>query len=377
MTFGRGALIAGALGAAALAVELRLSRSTRPISDAWQHVPVAPRGSTKLGISFRPRQAEAFDLQPAVVLDDLLTRPFHVIRLGVYWDRVEPRPGVWDFGEVDRQLDAAERAGKEILLGVGALKTFGYPEYFVPAHRLSRPLPEGRLVTPNEHRDLLAAACEQVERVVERYRGRPAVTAWQVEHEAVDPLGFEHSWRLDAAFVEAEVVAVKRADSTRPVLLNGYLAGGWLEGVAQRWRTRDQGDSLDLARGLADWMGVDSYPRHALAGLGPWTLYADGGSWERWRRGRLLRPGQRLVVTEGQAEPWEALTVPPNAAGRVPASCPPERLIGNYNRWVGWAQRSGAPLEAYLFWGAEYWLLRARSGDPGYLAAFERVLAES
>ena len=35
------------------------------------------------------------------------------------------------------------------------------------------------------------------------------------------------------------------------------------------------------------------------------------------------------------------------------------------------------PLYAYLFWGAEYWMLRMQSGDPGYLQAFERILAKA
>jgi hypothetical protein len=34
-------------------------------------------------------------------------------------------------------------------------------------------------------------------------------------------------------------------------------------------------------------------------------------------------------------------------------------------------------MQAYLFWGAEYWLLRERQGDGRYLAAFGRVLAEA
>jgi hypothetical protein len=35
----------------------------------------------------------------------------------------------------------------------------------------------------------------------------------------------------------------------------------------------------------------------------------------------------------------------------------------------------GPALEAYLFWGAEYWVLRQQQGDPRYLQAFARVLA--
>jgi hypothetical protein len=55
-------------------------------------------------------------------------------------------------------------------------------------------------------------------------------------------------------------------------------------------------------------------------------------------------------------------------------SCPPERVIGNYNRWMKWARQAAFPLDAYLFWGAEYWVLRDASGDPQYLRAFDRIL---
>jgi hypothetical protein len=80
------------------------------------------------------------------------------------------------------------------------------------------------------------------------------------------------------------------------------------------------------------------------------------------------------MVSEGQAEPWEAVTTPPNPRGRSPYSCRPEDLIENYNRWMRWSRAGGVVLDAYLFWGAEYWILRQRSGDPSYLRAFERVL---
>ena len=36
-----------------------MRRAARPLADHWQRVPVQPRGSTQLGISFRPLQAAA------------------------------------------------------------------------------------------------------------------------------------------------------------------------------------------------------------------------------------------------------------------------------------------------------------------------------
>ena len=111
--------------------------------DEWQRIAVRPRDSALLGISFRPRQVEAFGLEGPATLDSLLEYPFELLRLGAYWDRIEPAAGDFDTQELDWQLAAAERAGKRVILSVGPIKNFGYPEYYVPKHQLERPLREG------------------------------------------------------------------------------------------------------------------------------------------------------------------------------------------------------------------------------------------
>jgi len=357
--------------------EVRVARAMRPLTDRWQRTPVAPRGATLLGLSFRPLQAEALGLDAHATLQKLLACPFQVVRLGAYWSRIEPAPGQFCPDELDRQLDAAERAGKQIILNVGAVKAFGYPEFFVPAHQLRQPLREGTLVQPDGQRPLLAAATAFVTRIVERYRDRRAIVAWQVEHEAVDPLGMEHSWRLAAAFVQQEVAAVRAADPTRPIMLNGFLPTSWPVRVQQWWRTRDQGDSLSVAQRLADIVGIDYYPRHALVTLGGRTVYLDGGRWHQRRRRQLFAwaaaHGRQLMVSEGQAEPWETATIPPNPGAGGMYSCLPEQVIENYNQCMRW-QQEASHLYAYLFWGAEYWMVRDAGGDPRYLHAFARIL---
>lgn len=81
----------------------------------------------------------------------------------------------------------------------------------------------------------------------------------------------------------------------------------------QRWRTRDQGDSLAVAERLAEIVGLDVYPRHALANVGGVGCYLDGSrtGWAERHRRRLFQRAERsgvpLMVTEGQAEPWEAV----------------------------------------------------------------------
>jgi hypothetical protein len=366
-----------------IASELRIARPLRPLTDAWQVTPVEPRDTTLLGISFRPRQCDALGLDARPTLRSLLTYPFQLVRLGAYWNRIEAEPGQFRPDELDWQLDAAERAGKQMILNIGAVKTFGYPEFFVPKHHLRQPLREGMLVQPDAHQPLLAAATAFTTRVVERYRGRQAIVAWQVEHEAVDPLGVEHSWRLAEAFVQAEVAAARRADPTRPILLNGFLPTSLPVRVQQWWRTRDQGDSLAVAQRLADIVGIDYYPRHALVRIGGRTVYLDGsrGTSHRRRLRQLFAwasaPGRRLMISEGQAEPWETVTTPPNPARWGMYSCLPEQVIANYNQCLRWSQQEPSRLYAYLFWGAEYWALRDASGDPSYLRAFARILEQA
>jgi hypothetical protein len=362
--------------------EIRVARPARPLTERWSGVPVRPRGPAMIGISYRPLQAAELGLDPLQALADLLPFPFDVIRLAAYWNQLEPGPGRLDATPLDRQVDAAAQAGKKIILCVGAVKAFGYPEFFVPAHRLRRPLPEGQLIGPQSHPELAGAAAEFVHRVVEHYRHRSEIIAWQVEHEPVDPLGMEHSWRLSTAFVGQEVAAVRAADPTRPVVLTGFLPTSTPVRVQQRWRTRDQGDSLAVAGQLADVVGLNLYPRHGLASVGPLTAYLAGNESPRQRRASerlcagLARSGRRLMVTEGQAEPWETVTTPPSQPGAGMFSCLPEHVIGNYNAGLRLGDATPDGLWAFLFWGAEYWLRRRHQGDNRYLAAFSRVLAE-
>ncbi|MGH7611829.1 MAG: beta-galactosidase [Candidatus Dormibacteria bacterium] len=382
MRRGRWSALAAAAALTPLLMELRWRTVVQPQTEDWRAVPVRPRQGCQIGLSYRPRQAEALGLDPEQVLSRLVALPIDLVRVGAYWSRLEPRPGAFETLEVDRVLDALEAHGKSVVLAVGAVKTFGYPEYFVPNHRQLRPLPEGSLVSASSHPGLAAAARGVVARIVERYRERRCIVAWQVEHEAVDPLGMEHSWRLDGSFVAAEVEVVRELDPDRPILMNAYVPTSLQVRAAQRWRTRGQGDSLEAAFQLADLVGLDIYPRNAVLAWGSRALYLDGSAlpWNRIPWGRLqsraAAGGRRLWVAEGQAEPWERQTVPPDPRVGVPYSCPPERLILNYNLALG--PPLGTPaVRAYLLWGLEYWLRREASGDSSYLSALHRLLEES
>lgn len=362
--------------------EFSLKRPVQPLTNAWQNTPIEPRGSTLLGVTFRPPQVLALGLDMHATLQTLLTYPFQLIRLGAYWNQIEPKPGTFLPDELDWQIDAAEQAGVQVILCVGPLKTFSYPEFYVPPHHLRQPFPEHIRIKPSAYVSLVSAATAFLTRLVERYKDRPGIVAWQLEHEAVDPLGMEHSWRLDTAFVAEELRALRQADPTRPILMNGFLPTSLPVRISQWWQTHDQGDSLAVALRMADIVGIDYYPRQALLNIGGRTLYLDGsdGLWPAAKYKRLCActsvHGQQLMISEGQAEPWETVTTPPNPTGQGTASCLPEHVIANYNTCMRWSQQ-GCSLYSYLFWGAEYWVLRKQTGDSSYLQAFARILERS
>jgi len=70
------------------------------------------------------------------------------------------------------------------------------------------------------------------------------------------------------------------------------------------------------------------------------------------------------MITEGQAEPWETVTTPPDPHGGGMYSCLPERLLDIYNQWLAPDARGDRTLYAYRFWSAEYWVRRQQGGDP-------------
>src|SRR5258706_407890 len=67
---------------------------------------------------------------------------------------------------------------------------------------------------------LRAAVLDFVQETVARYRDNPALVAWQVENEPLNPAG-PHRWQVSRDTLGAEVAALKAIDS-RPVIVNAF-----------------------------------------------------------------------------------------------------------------------------------------------------------
>jgi hypothetical protein len=80
--------------------------------------------------------------------------------------------------------------------------------------------------------------------------------------------------------------------------------------------------------------------------------------------GGLRVPAAGGCANQPRNRVFERHTVPPSPQGYGMYSCLPEHMIANYNQCVRWTRRTSQGASAYLFWGAEYWLLRARQAMP-------------
>ena len=141
--------------------------------------------SMNLGFTFSQRQAEYLELAWREAYREAINLSPGTVRLGAYWDEIEPEPGRSDFSTLDWLLDKAAARDLRIILTVG-LKAPRWPEYYLPAW-LDRRLPDGGRVT--DEPDVRVHTLDFIRQVIQRYCGREVIAYWQVENEPLDPAG--------------------------------------------------------------------------------------------------------------------------------------------------------------------------------------------
>jgi len=119
---------------------------------------------------------------------------FNIIRFGeMAWDWIEPRPGKFNFVQLDTALNLCAKHGIKVLLGI---PTSQAPPWFHKKFADSRPVaqdgtlypeygPRPNICKDNPHYRKLAERLAK--KLVARYKNHPAVYMWQVDNEPVYP----------------------------------------------------------------------------------------------------------------------------------------------------------------------------------------------
>lgn len=290
---------------------------------------------TQFGVSFSAAHATGIGLNwqetYQALLHDLGVRR---LRLGAYWDAIEPADDQFDFTALDYQMNEAAKAGATVILTIGR-KVQRWPECHEPRWVHDKP-------EPDVQREIL----EMIEVVVERYRTHPALRMWQLENEPL--LAFGVCPPADPAFLAREEALVRAYDSQHQILMTDSGELNWW------WAASAYGDVLGTTMYRTVWSGRLSRP-FSYDYIFPAWLYRLKGRYVGWLRGK------EVIISELQGEPWGERPFTELTAEETRESISPERLRQLHR----FAQRTQLP-EAY-WWGAEYWYWAYKvKGDSSY-----------
>jgi len=281
-----------------------------------------------MGVTFIPSYASYLGVDPqqtyAAILDDLQVRH---IRLTSYWDATEPKPGRYDFRQLDWEFRMAEQRGAKISLALG-LRQPRWPECHMPSWAANEPVEtwQPQLAT-------------FIGTVVNRYKNSPSLDSYQLENEYFLSV-FGTCTNYSRQRLIDEFNLVKRLDPNHTVIIarsNNALG-------------------TPLNQPIPDEFGVSVYKRVWDATIThryieypfPAWFYAFLAGTEKiiW--------GKDTVIHELQAEPWapKGKGVPQTSLAEQNKSLDATRFKHRI------AYGKGTGMKTIDLWGAEYWYYR-------------------
>ncbi len=282
------------------------------------------------GITFSTKQADRLNLPWAEVyqatIDDLQVKK---IRLPIYWDEIEIGEGEYDFAKFDIIFNEGAKREVKFLAAIG-WRLPRWPECHTPQW-----LADSEVATQKER------TLEMLKVVVERYRNRPEIIAWQVENEPlVDWFGICPP--ADQKFLEQEIALVKSLDD-RPILLT-------VSGELSMWSREAK---------LADQLGSSLYRVAWNKAFGYWRWFLPSKFYQ-WKANRVGKT-DKVVISELQAEPWSPtgrlLDFPQSESEKSFA-------LDQFRANVQLAQN--IDFQASYLWGIEWWYLQKQAGNSSY-----------
>ncbi len=264
------------------------------------------------------------------ILDELNPK---YIRLSAYWDSVEPKNGVYNFNELDFQVNQAGARGTKIVLAVGR-RLPRWPECHDPEW-IKNLSPE---VLKNEQ-------LSYIEAVVRRYQGSPAIISWQVENEPFLSV-FGECPKLNVSLLDSEIALVKKLDPPMPITItdSGELSFGYA--------ANSRGDIFGTT--LYRYVYNDVFNTY-------WTNHIPA-LFYRFKAGffKLLRPDKKVVIMELEAEPWTTKGIP-----NTPIEEQFKTMsMDKFSKILEVAKNTG--FSPQYLWGAEWWYWMKTKGHPEF-----------
>lgn len=288
----------------------------------------------KWGVTFSARYAKFMGLDDRDVYKRMF-KDFNIssVRIPVYWDEIEVKPGIYNFKELDWQMDYAHKQGSDVILAVG-YKVPRWPECYKPEWILDSP-------------DSIQPSLLQFLRVmVDRYKDHPALFVWQVENEPLFQFG--NCVGRSKKDISEEITFVRELDPSHKILVtdSGEL-GSW----------------FGSSRLGSDYFGFTTYRivHNPYFGYFHWWFLSP----EFYRKKSILlgKNIERVFAMEVQAEPWLS-----DEAGSFDNFSKEDiRSLINFIDDIGFER-------AYL-WGVEWWYHYEKvTGDSEFIPFIQQSL---
>ena len=301
-----------------------------------------------IGATFVPGYARFFDLDPQETLEAMIKDiGFTRLRLVSYWNKGEPKPGKYDFSDLDWQFKMAEENNVDISLAIG-LRQPRWPECHMPDWAAGLPKEDWskRLKT-------------YMQKVIERYKDSPSLVSYQLENEYFLKVFGDCPDHSEERLID-EFNFVKQLDPDKPLIVS---------------RSDNAVPSWPVGEPRADIIGASIYKR-------VWDKTVTNRYFEypfpAWfyaflAGGAELTTGRNTFIHELQTEAW----LPDNTGfsfgfakndyhmndiGSIPEqnkSLNSKRLADRIDYGVGTGMRT------IDVWGVEWWYWRkVKANDP-------------
>lgn len=253
------------------------------------------------------------------------------VRLVVYWDEIEKDRGIFDFSDIDWQINEAEKYDVDVILTVG-MKVPRWPECHAPNW--------AKEISVEKREEYLG---EYIKKVVERYKNSGAVYAWQVENEPFLPFG-ECSERGEN-FLSSEIALVKSIDADHPIIItDSGEVGLWYKAA----RLGDIFGTTMYRRVYNDFLGQIDYH------LSPRFFILK----EKIVRFLTGNQSKKFIVVELAMEPW--------LKKQLYETTMEEQFkffdLEFFKDTITYAKATG--FDEYYLWGAEWWYYLKVNGHP-------------
>jgi hypothetical protein len=295
-----------------------------------------------IGVSFSLKQCRNFKLDGRETLQWLISEAgFRRFRLMSYWNEHEKQPGVYDFSQLDWQMDMAAQHGCQVTLCLGARQP-RWPENHWPQWAWDAD-------AATRSNALLA----YIAVVVKRYKEHPALQSYQLENEALLQ-AFGNRPEVDRRRLRQEFALVKQLDPHHPVAMSTSTSWG-----------------IPIRRPTPDIVGFSYYQLFYASKDQAYHTAFHTPRLHRWRR-RLIRLLKRrpVFIHELQLEPWGPTAIWKMDSGEQDKSMGPAQIAKN----IALAKAVGAsPID---LWGGEWWYWRLKQGDASIWQAVKAAIDE-